>query len=50
MDRAKIYGEGNYIEEALDTLYDALYIAQSEGLYDFEGKVRKEIEALESME
>ncbi len=50
IDRAKLYAESDYIDEALDTLYDALYIAQSEGLYDFEGEIRKEIRVLDLIE
>lgn len=50
IDRAKVYAEGDYIDEALDTLYDALYIAQQENKAELEGRIRSEIAAVESME
>lgn len=48
--RAKLYVEGDYIEEALDTLYEALYVVQQEGRNEFEEKLRKEIALLEAVE
>lgn len=50
VDRAGLYAEGGYINEALDTLYDALYVAQQENEPELEERIRTEIAKLDAME
>lgn len=50
IERAKLYAEGDCIDEALDTLYDALYLAQEEGVELLERRIRKEIAIVEGVE
>lgn len=50
VDRAKLYADAGYIDEALDTIYDALHVAQQEGETELEERIRKEIVLLESAE
>ncbi|KKT42998.1 MAG: hypothetical protein UW32_C0003G0101 [Candidatus Wolfebacteria bacterium GW2011_GWE2_44_13] len=52
IDRANIYAEGGYRNEALDVLYEALYIAQQENKLELEleKEIRKEIAQMDGAE
>ena len=50
IERAKLYAEVGFIDEALNTLDDALYLTQEEGVGLLERKIRQEIAIIEGME
>lgn len=47
VDRAKLYADGGYRDEALDMLHEALYVAQQENRPQLEERIRKEIDGME---
>jgi|GEM_PF-1203546 len=50
LERAKVYRDAGYLDDALDTLYDTLDMVEQENNRELEEKIRGEIETINNID